>query len=171
VGHELQDIRPSERCVAGQRWEWDGVTFEVLHPSPEDYSVAQKPNAMSCVLRISNGRKTVLLTGDLEAAQEQRLVSSAVNLKADVMLVPHHGSKTSSTLEFLDAVRPSIALVQAGYRNRFQHPVHEVMARYTERSIAVISSPACGAARWASDAPEVICQRVIAKKYWHHQLP
>ena len=170
-GHELQQTRSSERCIAGQRWAWDGVTFEVLHPSQEDYSVAQKPNAMSCVLRISNGKQTVLLTGDLEAAQEQRLTASGADLKADVMLVPHHGSKTSSTPEFLDAVKPTIALVQAGYRNRFQHPVPEIMQRYSERSIQVISSPACGAARWASDAPSVVCQREVARRYWHHRVP
>jgi competence protein ComEC len=170
-GHELQLIRKAERCIAGQRWDWDGVSFEVLHPSLEDYATQQKPNAISCVLRISNGQLTVLLTGDLEAAQEQRLVSSGVNMKADVMLVPHHGSLTSSTPQFLDAINPRIALVQAGYRNRFSHPVPEVMGRYVERGIAVVSSPACGAARWASNAPEVTCQRDLAKKYWHHQLP
>ncbi len=168
-GHELQQIRKAERCVAGQLWAWDGVSFEVLHPNAEDYAIAQKPNAMSCVLRISNGRQTVLLAGDLEAAQEQRLVASGVGLQADVMLVPHHGSLTSSTPQFLDAVKPRIALVQAGYRNRFQHPVPEVMARYTERGIAVVSSPVCGAMRWASDTPKVVCQREVSRRYWHHQ--
>ena len=169
--HELQQIHSSERCMAGQRWEWDGVSFEVLHPSLEDYAATQKPNAMSCVLRVSNGRQSVLLTGDLEAAQEQRLVSSGVDLKATVMLVPHHGSKTSSAPEFLDAAQPSIAIVQAGYRNRFQHPVPEVMERYRERAIRIVSSPDCGAARWASDAEGVVCQRDVARRYWHYRQP
>ena len=72
-GHELQALRPSQRCAAGQRWQWDGVDFEVLHPSADDYQAANKSNAMSCVLRISNGAHTVLLAGDIEQAQEARL--------------------------------------------------------------------------------------------------
>jgi competence protein ComEC len=171
-GNDLQQVRRAERCLAGQKWQWDGVSFEVLHPLPADYDSPQKPNAMSCVLRISNGRQTVLLTGDLEAAQEQRLVNQNAPLKADVLLVPHHGSKTSSTPEFLDAVKPSIAWVQAGYRNRFQHPVPEVMQRYSERGVRVLASPKCGAARWSSAvAQEVSCQRDTHQKYWHHRLP
>lgn len=169
--HELQLLHPSERCIAGQKWQWDGVDFDILHPQPSDYDKAQKPNAMSCVLRISNGRQTVLLTGDLEAAQELRLVADKAQLTADVMLVPHHGSKTSSTPQFLDAVQPKTAIVQAGYRNRFQHPVPEVMARYQERHIQIIDSPRCGAARWASDAPTISCQRETHRRYWHHRLP
>lgn len=170
--HELQQLRPAQRCIAGQKWQWDGVDFEVLHPQLSDYDTAQKPNAMSCVLRISNGRQTALLVGDLEAAQEQRLVFEKAPLKADLLLVPHHGSKTSSTPEFLDAVRPSIAIVQAGYRNRFQHPVPEVMARYQERSIRIIASPQCGAARWQSDqALQINCQRETDRRYWHHRVP
>jgi competence protein ComEC len=170
--HELQALRLAERCIAGQRWQWDGVDFEILHPSAADYELASKPNAISCVLRISNGKKTALLTGDLEAAQELRLVQQGAALKADVMLVPHHGSKTSSTPEFLDAVQPLMAWVQAGYRNRFQHPVPEVMQRYQERGVRVIASASCGAVRWRSaQADQLTCQRELAKRYWHHRLP
>ena len=129
-GHELQALRPSQRCAAGQRWQWDGVDFEVLHPSADDYQAANKSNAMSCVLRISNGAHTVLLAGDIEQAQEARLAQQGAALKADLLLVPHHGSKTSSSDAFLDAVRPSLAVVQAGYRNRFGHPAAPVLERY-----------------------------------------
>jgi competence protein ComEC len=170
--HELQALRPAERCIAGQRWDWDGVNFEILHPSPSDYESTLKPNAMSCVLRISNGKQTVLLTGDLEAEQEQRLVAQGKALKADVLLVPHHGSKTSSTPEFLDAVQPHMAIVQAGYRNRFQHPVPHVMQRYSERGIRIFQSPSCGAAQWQSADPKnILCERERARRYWHHHLP
>ena len=172
LDNELQKVRLAERCIAGKKWQWDGIDFEILHPKAQDYDSPQKPNAMSCVLRISNGRQIVLLSGDLEASQEQRLVSDRAELKADVLLVPHHGSKTSSTPEFLDAVKPTIAIVQSGYRNRFQHPVPEVMARYDERQIRVIKSPQCGAAHWQSDAPsKVHCQRELDRRYWHHQTP
>jgi competence protein ComEC len=171
--HELQGVRKATRCVAGQHWHWDGVDFEILQPYAADYEVANKTNAMSCVLRISNGKQVALLTGDIEKPQEARLVDNAKSsLKADVLLVPHHGSKTSSSAAFLDAVQPQIALVQAGYRNRFGHPADEVMERYDERKIEVFDSAHCGATTWASSAPgEVKCQRLQALRYWHHRVP
>ena len=169
-GHELQAVRKSTRCVAGQRWTWDGVVFEVLHPAAGDYELVRKSNAMSCVLRISNGNRVALLAGDIEAAQEAKLVSSAsASLKTDFLLAPHHGSKTSSSALFLDAVQPRLALAQAGYRNRFGHPVDSVVTRYDERGITLIRSAQCGAASWHSANPEEIgCQRQIARRYWHH---
>ena len=171
--HALQALRPlhlSTRCVAGQRWDWDGVQFEVLHPAAADYEQASKSNAMSCVLRISNGRQTTLLAGDIEAAQEAQLVRTAAeSLRADVLLVPHHGSKTSSSAPFLAAVQPQLALVQAGYRNRFGHPVASVVARYEERGIRLVRSAQCGAARWQSASPaDVSCQRQASQRYWQH---
>jgi competence protein ComEC len=192
--HELQNFRPVQRCVAGQTWQWDGVNFAILHPYAEDYESPKKPNAMSCVLRISAGQHSVLLVGDLEQAQEARLVSEQqgisanmdsrlrgndgilVNekslLKSTVLLVPHHGSKTSSSAEFLDAVQPQLAIVQAGYRNRFGHPAPSVMERYNERRIKVIDTAHCGAMSWSSALPnETRCQRETSKRYWHHQVP
>ncbi|MDP3412746.1 MAG: DNA internalization-related competence protein ComEC/Rec2, partial [Polaromonas sp.] len=167
--HPLQALRPSQRCVAGQRWSWDGVDFEVIHPSAGDYATTQKSNAMSCVLRIFNGSSAALLAGDIELAQEQRLVAAGLDLKADLLLVPHHGSKTSSSAAFLDAVQPSLALAQVGYRNRFGHPAPPVLQRYRERGIRVLSSPACGAATWTSGQPDsVSCQRQTGLRYWHH---
>jgi len=110
--------------------------------------------------------------GDIEAAQEARLVAAGVALKADVLLMPHHGSKTSSSPAFLDAVQPRLALAQAGYRNRFGHPAPPVLARYRERGIEVIESARCGAAGWSSDRPQVVgCQREAARRYWHHHVP
>jgi competence protein ComEC len=171
-GHELQALRRSTRCVAGQQWQWDGIDFKVLHPAASDYDLVNKPNALSCVLRISNGARTALLAGDIELAQESRLVRDAAEIRADVLLVPHHGSKTSSSAAFLDTVQPSIALVQAGYRNRFGHPAAPVVARYRERGITVIDSPHCGAALWRSAQPLwVSCQRAIAPHYWDHRIP
>ena len=171
--HDLQATRKSERCKAGQAWRWDGVDFEVLHPQAADYNISAKSNAMSCVLRISNGTQTALLAGDLEAAQELRLVGQPdmeQKLKATFLLMPHHGSKTSSTGAFLDAVQPQFALAQTGYRNRFNHPVESVLARYSERSIAIIKSPTCGAATWLSSQPRrVLCQREQGLRYWHHR--
>ena len=172
--HELQAVRTARRCIAGQRWTWDGVDFAILHPQADDYDRPNRSNAMSCVLRVSNRLAGALLTGDLEQAQEARLVGTeaAEQLRADVLLVPHHGSKTSSSGAFLDAVQPRIALVQAGYRNRFGHPAASVLARYRERGIAVVDSAHCGAATWDSAAPaQLRCQRHEAMRYWQHRVP
>jgi competence protein ComEC len=148
------------------------VDFEVLHPQADDYKAAPRPNALSCTLRISAGGHTALLAGDIEQAQEARLVASGAKLDATLLLVPHHGSKTSSSPAFLDAVQPRIALVQAGYRNRFGHPAPLVLQRYAERGIQVVDSPHCGAMRWRSDQPgRVDCQRQTAGRYWHHRPP
>jgi len=171
-GHELGALRPVQPCLAGDRWSWDAVSFEVLHPRPADVAAAGKPNTMSCVLRISNGKRTALLAGDIELAQESRLVREGADLRADVLLVPHHGSKTSSSSPFVDAVRPSLALVQAGYRNRFGHPTLPVTQRLEAAGARVIESARCGAAWWSSAAPERLrCEREAAPRYWHHRLP
>ena len=176
AGHELHAVRPVAPCEAGQRWEWDGVDFEVLHPAPGALAVGGKPNTLSCVLRIAaartGGGASALLAGDIEQPQEQALVMSGAPLSADVLLVPHHGSKTSSSAAFLDAVQPAVALAQVGYRNRFGHPAPVVMQRYEARGIQVAESPRCGAAHWQSAAPQAIrCQRDTAPRYWHHRFP
>jgi len=144
----------------------------VLHPAAAAYGSTAKPNAMSCVLRVSNanGSRTALLVGDIEAPQEAALVASdPARLKADFLLVPHHGSKTSSSEPFLDAVQPQWAMAQAGYRNRFGHPAEPVAARYEARGIGLVKSATCGAAIWSSQYPDVLrCQREEGKRYWHH---
>ena len=175
-GHELEALRQSRRCTAGHAWQWDGVDFRVLHPAGGDYDAPAKSNAMSCVLRISNGRHTALLVGDVEQPQEARLATAesaqaVALLRADVLLVPHHGSKSSSSPAFLDAVHPAHALVQAGYRNRFGHPAETVLERYRERGVAVIDSPHCGAAYWRSaQAGHVTCEREVGRRYWQHRF-
>jgi competence protein ComEC len=172
--HELLSLADAGRCQAGQRWEWDGVLFQVLHPLPGDYQQAARPNAMSCVLRISNaqGRAAALLVGDIELPQEAALLARGVPLAADVLLVPHHGSKTSSGTAFLEQVHPGLGLVQSGYRNRFGHPAPPVTQRYQALGVRLVDSPHCGAARWTSLQPaDVICQREQDLRYWHHSVP
>ncbi len=167
--HPLQALRAGQRCELGQRWDWDGVAFEVLHPQAPDYQAPSKSNAMSCVLRITNGAHSALLTGDIEQPQEARLLAGLQSIRAELLLVPHHGSKTSSSAAFLDAVAPRFALVQAGYRNRFGHPAESVLERYSERHIQVVDSPHCGAITWESArADRVSCQRARQRHYWQH---
>ena len=160
---------PATRCEAGQRWSWDGVGFEVLHPRPADYErTSLKPNGLSCVLRVSTPHASVLLAGDIEREQEAALVAfDREALRSDLLLVPHHGSKTSSTDAFLDAVLPHTAVVQAGYRNRFGHPAAEVLARYRARGIRVLKTASCGAWQWSGGRQG--CWRDAVRRYWHHE--
>src|SRR5439155_22564117 len=174
----VEDSRPlvpvarrHTRCEAGEAWQWDGVRFELLQPPAAAYDRSLKSNAMSCVLRVSSvASGSVLLAGDIEREQEAALVALLGDaLKSDVLVVPHHGSKTSSTAAFLDAVQPRDAVFQAGYRNRFGHPAGEVVARYRERRIATVDSPSCGAWLWrGAGAGQGVCQRDAARRYWHH---
>jgi competence protein ComEC len=161
---------PHRPCTAGQSWEWDGVRFEVLHPQAAELTLPVKPNALSCVLRVQGSGRSVLLTGDIEAAQEAALVQrDAALLRSDMLLVPHHGSRTSSTPAFLAAVQPAVAVAQAGYRSRFGHPAPDVVARYAAQGIELVRSDRCGA--WtlpASGAPW--CMRERGRRYWHHRI-
>jgi competence protein ComEC len=159
---------PHEACRAGQRWTWDGVDFEMLHPA-DPGAPGARPNTLSCTLRVVDAKgRSVLLTGDLEAAQEAALARvDPAALRSTAMMVPHHGSKTSSSAVFLEAVAPRIAFVQAGYRSRFGHPAPEVLARYAERGIAVVRSDRCGAWTWDGEGSGR-CARGLRRRYWHH---
>lgn len=122
-----------ERCRAGQQWQWDGVDFAILHPLVEDYAEARSGNNLSCVLTVTAGGQRLLLTADIEAADEAALLARApAALAAQVLLVPHHGAKTSSSAPFVAAVGARHAVISVGYRNRFGHPRDEVVGRYAE---------------------------------------
>ncbi len=119
-------------CLAGQRWTWDSVEFVILHPVEASYANAKvKSNDLSCVLRVSNSAGSALLTGDIEARTEAELVRrEPMRLRSDLLVVPHHGSKTSSTSAFIASVRPEVAAFTPGYLNRFNHPRPEIVERY-----------------------------------------
>jgi competence protein ComEC len=169
--HPLVKAAPGHRrCEAGQSWTWDAVRFEMLHPSPVSYASAKwKPNARSCTLKITAGKHSILLPGDIEAVQETELVESdAAHLKASVLLAPHHGSGTSSTLPFLNAVQPDIALFQVGYRNRYRHPKQEVFDRYGELGIRRLRTDESGALTFRfGESLSVAEYRNEYPRYWH----
>lgn len=172
----LLALRAWAPCVAGQTWTWDGVQFDVLHPlqaAPAVLPRGEKPNAQSCVLHVrAVSGASALLVGDIERPQELALVEAGAPLAADALLVPHHGSKTSSSDAFLAAVQPKIALVQAAYRSRFGHPAPIVVQRLREHGARVVDSAHCGAATWQSDAPEAVrCEREVGRRYWQHDPP
>ena len=158
------------RCQAGQRWQWDGVDFEILHPPAGGDAQAGGGNHLSCVLRIGVGDHALLLTSDIEAEDEAQLLASQFRrLAADVVVVPHHGSKTSSTPAFVAAVAPRFALVSAGYRNRFGHPRPEVMARYAALGADILRTDRDGALSLAlaGDGLRLSAWRQEARRYWH----
>jgi competence protein ComEC len=158
------------RCERGQRWVWDGVSFELLHPREADYArEGLKPNALSCVLLLRSAQGAqALLTGDIEAPQEQDLAPPPV----DLLMLPHHGSKTSSSPALLAAARPRLAFAQAGYRNRFGHPAPPVLARYQAAGVPVLNTADCGALHWSSQAPQAFrCERGLRPRYWQDRPP
>lgn len=115
-------------CRDGQRWRWDGVDFEILHPGDGDTGSV---NDRSCVLRVAGGGFSALLAGDIEQAAEARLLQDhPQRLRADVLVAPHHGSRTSSTEAFVAAVAPRVVIFGAAWRSHFRHPRPEVVARY-----------------------------------------
>jgi competence protein ComEC len=140
-------------CAAGQHWQWDGVDFDVLWPDADVLS--GRPNERCCVLRVSappgsppSERVAALLTADLAAAAERTLLARDPRaLRAQVLVVPHHGSRTSSTEPFVDAIEPLVAVFQVGYLNRFHHPDPGVYARYVARGILLARSDRDGAVR------------------------
>ena len=158
-------------CLAGRAWTWDGVAFEFLHPAGEIPSGPRvRANNRSCVLRVEAPGGRVLLTGDIERAAERELLERAPGLlRAEALLVPHHGSATSSTPDFVKQVAPRYAVFTVGYRNRFGHPREDVLARYLEAGSTVLRSDAAGAVelRFQRKNIEAIAWRDRARRYWH----
>lgn len=157
-------------CLAGQKWNWDGVEFEVLHPDPAIYaSDKSKPNAKSCTLKITNGVHSILLAGDIEAKQEKQLISSIPKkLTSTILLAPHHGSGTSSTEEFLQTVNPKIAIFQLGYHNRYKHPKSTVWQRYADYGITRLRTDQSGAITINfGDEISVEEYRLAHARYWY----
>ncbi|MEY2633580.1 MAG: hypothetical protein RIR00_2234, partial [Pseudomonadota bacterium] len=158
-----------ERCQAGLAWTWEGVDFALLHP-PEIPAASQgKSNHLSCVLRLSTAHGRMLLTSDIEMADEALLLrQQGEDLAAEVLLVPHHGSRTSSTDAFLDRVRPQAAVIPVGYRNRFGHPKAAVLARYAARGISLWRTDRDGAVmvRLQPGGPALTGWRQTSRRYW-----
>jgi competence protein ComEC len=158
------------RCIAGQQWEWDGVQFEMLQPGLASYGdPSLKPNARGCTLKVTAAGHAILLAADIEAAQEAQLVSGMPErLHADVLLAPHHGSGTSSTPVFLDAVGPALAVFQVGCRNRYHHPKKEVFERYGARRIERVRTDESGAVVLEFDGSvRMHTYRKLHPRYWY----
>lgn len=159
------------RCHAGQSWEWDGVRFDMLHPQPEDYLVRGKDNDLSCVLRVAAGSRRVLLTGDIEAAGESALLRRLPDqeLASEILVVPHHGSRSSSSARFIEAVAPAAAIFPVGYRNAFRHPHPDVAGRYERAGARTLRTDRDGAVAVtiSGSGSSFELARQISRRYWH----
>ena len=160
------------RCRHGQSWSWDGVEFELVFPDDAHYGDAlRKSNDLSCVLRVAAPWGRALLTGDIEAVSEIDLVTTRREaLAADVLVVPHHGSRTSSTSSFVDAVSPRHAVFTVGYRNRYGHPRPDVVGRYVRANAEIHRTDRSGALTFEFAAPgpgPPQSERTAAPRYWH----
>jgi len=153
-------------CHAGQSWQWDGVTFRVLHPPRDE---PQSTNDSSCVLRLETNQGAILLAGDIEKRSEALLLRHAgALLAAQAVVVPHHGSASSSTPAWVAAVAPRLAIVSAGHRNRFGHPRAEVVERWQAVGAEVLNTSESGAVRiWLGrGGRQVREQRVFERRWW-----
>ncbi|HTN95318.1 MAG TPA: DNA internalization-related competence protein ComEC/Rec2 [Gallionella sp.] len=173
-GHPLLRAGDDRHCADGQSWQWDGVDFEILHPDPGSYSIAKiRDNNRGCVLRISIGNRHILLTADIEKASEQQLLEKHPDkLPATLLVVPHHGSRTSSTEPFISAVHPDYAVFTVGYRNRFGHPKPGIVQRYANIGSILLRSDADGAILVNMDAGGLKIERYrnTHGRYWMHRM-
>lgn len=172
-GIEELSAASSHDCLAGQKWVWDEVEFTILHPDGVNYEAT---NNRSCVLKIKGRGGSVLIAGDIEKKVENRLFHGNQELlSADILIAPHHGSKSSSTLNFINAVSPEIVIFAAGYRNRYQFPHNAIMDRYSRLGAKMHMTGHAGAIRVVVDPwqgiADVESYRASHKKYWNHMPP
>jgi competence protein ComEC len=170
----LHDVPVQRRCARGQRWQWDGVQFAILNPPPAAFAQAnRRDNDFSCVLKVSTGRYSLLITGDAERRGELELLESGMDVGATVLLAGHHGSLTSSMAEFVARVRPQHVVFTVGYRNRFGHPHPQVIARFRELGSNMPRSDRGGLIRLTFGEAGVVASeyRPSHRRYWHATAP
>ena len=172
----IRKISPA-LCQKGQSWHWDGVLFEVLHPdfdSGADAETQRNRNDLSCVLKISTGNNSILLTGDIESGAEKKLVATyGKKLKANILVAPHHGSQTSSTLEFMAQVNPDFVLFPTGKDNRFGFPRAPVIARYAQLGSHLLNTAETGAIIFDLSSEKIalpITWRKKQTRFWHEAM-
>ncbi len=178
IGQDIQNLHADNKkiCKAGDYWQWDGVEFRFLSPANESVSLSgsKKRNNRSCVLRVSSASGSVLFTGDIEMEVENDLIEKyGDGLSSDILIVPHHGSKTSSIQDFVQAVNPEFSILSVGYKNRYKLPNKSVMSRYELSTRKVMQTDKSGAISMKMDGADGIfveSYRQVTQKYWHHRL-
>lgn len=159
--YDIQNV-----LCAGKNWKWDGVEFSILHPNKK---TNLNGNNASCVLKISVDNFSMLLAGDVEKTAEYEMIDQQKNIKASVLLLAHHGSKTSSTNSFLDFVQPDYAIVSSAYKNKYKFPHQLVMQRLKARKIKVLNTAYDGTVEVVlqKNGLKIEILRQKNKKLWH----
>ncbi len=168
-----QSISDNRYCLAGDAWQWDGVDFEILHPAEStNLAVKRKTNETSCVIKITTVHGSVLLPGDIGKETEAVLLGRAGDsLASNVLVVPHHGSRSSSSPEFVRQVNPDFAIFTVGYRSRFGHPHPEIVQRYVAQGSRLQRSDYDGAilVRFSGGRVAVDSWRNLNRRFWHDE--
>ena len=158
---------PIERCHRGERWSWDGVAFEWLHPGDTPH---ERDNDSSCVLQVAAGDHRVLLTGDIEADAEAELLQASELETAEIVVAPHHGSRTSSSADFVAATRPGWVVFTVGHRNRWGFPAPAVVARWEAGAARTLRTSASGAVEFVMQSGEPLPPpaqwRIDHRRFW-----
>ena len=176
IGQDIGNIQAEHKqvCSAGSHWQWDGVDFVFLSPTSSDATLSEgnRRNNHSCVLRVASESGSVLFTGDIEKKTERKLLEDyGEKLASDILIVPHHGSNTSSSTAFLSAVNPEISIISVGYRNRYRLPNRQVIERYRTMNKRFLQTDETGAIMIKLERDSgfsIEKYRVKAAKYWHH---
>ncbi len=154
------------QCRDDQRWQWDGVEFAILHPHADEFATG---NNRSCVLQINAGGAQILLPGDIERVAEEALLARQTLSPLELLLAPHHGSRSSSSLALVEQLRPHYVVFSAGYRNRFKHPSREVVERYQQHGAQLFDTATSGALTFTIREGRVVQveeQRLHTSHYW-----
>lgn len=160
---------PVTMCQQGQQWQWDQVRFSVLHPAIGVSLNKRQENNSSCVLRIDGTSGSALLLGDIEREAEENLVTNGSINHADVVVVPHHGSRTSSTQVLTEATAPRLAIISAGFGNRWGFPKEDVLERWHSVGAHTLNTATSGAIEIAIERAgiRVSQYRQVHRAYWH----
>ena len=168
-GESLDNIDlPQQRCLAGRDWQWDDIEFALVHPL---HAGRWQGNNASCVLEIRIARHTIVLTGDIESPVETFLVRRGALSPADIVLIPHHGSRTSSSELFVSMIRPKVAIVSAGFNNRWGFPKADVVNAWRRAGAEVLNTATSGAISYRVCRDEgmrlLSLHRQEARRFWH----
>jgi competence protein ComEC len=169
LGEPARDLgRGADACFAGHAWRADGIDYRFLHPSQDSL---RDGNNSSCVLSIAAGAHSVLLTGDIEAPAEGQILARSAALSSDIVVIPHHGSLTSSSPAFVNRVRPGLAIASAGFANRWGFPRERVIRRWEGIGAGVLDTATQGGISLQVCALSGIShlqgQRQIQRRFWH----
>jgi len=162
----LPDELNAGPCNSGERWEWDGVGFELWQ-----WPSALESNQKSCVLQVDAGGERLLLTGDIDTHAERALLDGPLAVQTQWLAAPHHGSRSSSSMALLSRLKPHSVLISRGQGNAFGHPHPQVMARYRWSGVAIYDSAELGAIRLQLGAFEPPRTQAGQRRYWRDPPP